>query len=50
MQMVARHAYALTFEREHVEKWEREFTNGMWGGVILETEEGEDARAELRPR
>jgi RNA-dependent RNA polymerase len=51
MQMVARHAYALTFEKEHVEKWEKEFMNGLWGGLPRELEEdGEELREVLRPR
>jgi RNA-dependent RNA polymerase len=30
-QVVARHCYALTFEREFVEEWEEELKRGMWG-------------------
>jgi RNA-dependent RNA polymerase len=50
MQMVARHAYALTFEREQVEKWEAEFSEGMWGGKGLGEDEGDEMREALRPR
>jgi len=38
MQVVARHAYALTFEKEHVMEWERELSKGMWGGQGSEEE------------
>lgn len=54
MQVVARHAYALTFEREYVEQWEQQRGGGMWDGRTTETheleEDGEDASAELRSR
>ena len=53
MQVVARHAYALTYEREYVEQWEEQLGQGMWGGKGPEThEDGEDGedREVLRPR
>ena len=53
MQIVARHAYALTFEREYVEQWEEQLSKGLWGGRSAETHEmdGDDAEKEqLRSR
>jgi len=54
MQMVARHAYALTFEREYVEQWEAQLSKGMWGGKGPETHERgvdeDEEREDLRPR
>ncbi|GFZ50894.1 hypothetical protein JCM24511_08652 [Saitozyma sp. JCM 24511] len=31
-QVVARHCYALTYEKEHVERWEEQQRHGEWGG------------------
>ncbi|KAK4685416.1 RNA-dependent RNA polymerase, partial [Tremellales sp. Uapishka_1] len=31
-QVVARHCYALTYQREHVELWEQVTCNHLWGG------------------
>ena len=55
MQVVARHAYALTFEREYVDQWEAQQSRGECGGMApdtheldeFEANEGEEA---LRPR
>lgn len=33
-QVVARHCYALTYQREYVEEWEKEWAKGLWGGVV----------------
>lgn len=40
MQVVARHAYALTFEKEHVVERAMELYRGMWGGHGPEEDEG----------
>ena len=55
MQVVARHAYAMTFEKEFVEQWEEQLSRGMWGGKGPETHElleqdRVDAQEALRPR
>ncbi|KAK8854698.1 hypothetical protein IAR55_003437 [Kwoniella newhampshirensis] len=47
-QMVARHCYALTFEREHVEAWEEQVAHGDWHGAYKQDEE--DEHEDLRPR
>lgn len=31
-QIVARHCYALTYQREYVEEWEQQQDEGEWGG------------------
>ncbi|WVQ95053.1 hypothetical protein IAU59_002145 [Kwoniella sp. CBS 9459] len=48
-QLVARHAYALTYEKEYVEEWERQRIAGTWDGYIPDNdlEVGAD---DLRPR
>ena len=33
MQIVARHAYALTYEKTYVEEWRDELQKGQWGTV-----------------
>ncbi len=50
--MVARHAYALTFEKEYVQQWEDQLSKGLWGGKTAETHEvtDEEGRDALRPR
>ena len=51
MQVIARHAYALTYEREYVEKWEQEQQqNGDWGANVQWDEDGNMAREPLRQR
>jgi RNA-dependent RNA polymerase len=51
LQLIARHAYALTFEKEYVEQWEEQLRQGMWGGRGADTHEYVDDRDEvLRPR
>ena len=49
MQVVARHAYALTFEKEYVEEWEEELKKGMWGGLERQ-EEGEELPEYMRQK
>ncbi|OCF31540.1 RNA-dependent RNA polymerase 1 [Kwoniella heveanensis BCC8398] len=48
-QLVARHAYALTYEKEYVEEWERQRSAGVWDGYGPDSdlEVGAD---DLRPR
>lgn len=41
-QVVARHCYALTYEREHVEEWERQMHQGEWGHEV--DDEGHELR------
>ena len=45
-QVVARHCYALTFEREYVQEWERQQHEGLWGYQIDHDhdEEGHELR------
>lgn len=33
-QVVARHCYALTFERKYVEAWEKQWEHGVLGGAV----------------
>jgi len=35
-QVVARHCYALTYEREYVQEWENQLKAGQWGHEIEE--------------
>ncbi|WRT68501.1 uncharacterized protein IL334_005477 [Kwoniella shivajii] len=48
-QMVARHCYALTFEQEHVEDWERQLSVGEWQDQIRE-EGDEYYEDEMKPK
>lgn len=50
MQVMARHAYALTYEREHVEQWEAQRNKGMWGGHDAGEAEEEEMNSVLRTR
>lgn len=50
MQVVARHAYALTFERDHVEQWAREQHEGLWGREMLAGEAGDSSGGDLGHR
>ncbi|WWD19157.1 hypothetical protein CI109_103615 [Kwoniella shandongensis] len=47
-QMVARHCYALTFEKEHVEAWEEQLTHGGWHGASNDIED--DEQEDIRPK
>ncbi|WWC90607.1 uncharacterized protein L201_005543 [Kwoniella dendrophila CBS 6074] len=46
-QMVARHCYALTYEKEYVEDWERQISSGQWHGNIKQEDDQEE---DLRPK
>lgn len=35
-QIVARHCYALTYERQYVEEWEKQIKAGRWAHEIDE--------------
>lgn len=50
MQAIARHAYALTYEKEYVEQWEEQQQHGEWGGSVDWDEEGNVIREPLRQR
>lgn len=41
-QVVARHCYALTFEKEYVEEWESQLKAGQWYSEV--EDEGDDLR------
>lgn len=43
-QVVARHCYALTFEREYVQEWERQQHDGLWGFHPDHDDEGHELR------
>ena len=47
MQVVARHAYALTYEKEYVEDWDADVKAGKWG-LIDPMEDGEEQPDFLR--
>ncbi len=49
MQVVARHAYALTYEREYVQQWAEEQMAGQWGGDHVEDDLEHD-RAGLKAK
>lgn len=49
-QIVARHCYALTYEREQVLEWEESIMRGDWNAPAAgNDDDGDDARS-LRPR
>ncbi|WVF67576.1 hypothetical protein IAT40_002334 [Kwoniella sp. CBS 6097] len=48
-QLVARHAYSLTYEKDYVEEWERQRSAGAWDGYGLDSDL-EVAGDDLRPR
>jgi RNA-dependent RNA polymerase len=41
-QVVARHCYALTYEKEYVEEWESQLKVGQWYNDV--EDEGDDLR------
>ena len=43
MQVAARHAYAMTYEKEYVQDWAKQLGEGQWGGRVEE----EDDRGEV---
>ncbi|WWC93489.1 hypothetical protein V866_000324 [Kwoniella sp. B9012] len=48
-QMVARHCYALTYEKEHVQDWERELSMGNYHATVKQEDE-EVFEEELKPK
>ncbi|WVW85521.1 hypothetical protein I302_107559 [Kwoniella bestiolae CBS 10118] len=48
-QMVARHCYALTYEKEYVQDWERQLSMGEWHAHVKEEDE-EKYEEDLRPK
>lgn len=43
MQVAARHAYAMTYEKDYVQDWVKQLSEGQWGGRVQE----EDDRGEI---
>jgi len=39
MQVAARHAYAMTYQKEYVQDWAKQLSEGQWGGRVEEDED-----------